>query len=239
MSGFKRVATVLLIFFGPGVAILFIAKTCENHFIEIPYLGWEYTYDEAGNKTDSTAYNIPNFSLTRFDGTKITRDSIRGKFIILSTLQKGCPAMDECGMGIYHFNELLFSKLVDNQKSYGNVKVLSILTDYNGQPDSAVTEVLKEEMSVYDKNIWWQAIGDPTPLFSFDYYGKNFMEHKTSAKDGEVGSKAFINSLVLIDDKGFIRCVSGAKRDTDIRNFFDILKILKKEEFKANRKKNQ
>lgn len=239
MSGFKRVATVLLIFFGPGVAILFIAKTCENHFIKIPYLGWEFTYDEQGNKIDSSAYNIPNFNLTRFDGSVINRDSIRGKFIILSTLQNECPNMAECGMGIYLFNELLFSQLVNNQKSYGNVKVLSILTDPDGRPDSLVSDVLQEEMAAYDKNVWWQTVGDPTPLFSFDYYGTNFMEHQSSKKDGEVGTKAFINSLVLIDDKGFIRCVSGAKRDTDIRNFFDILKILKKEEFKANRKKNQ
>jgi hypothetical protein len=40
---------------------------------------------------------------------------------------------------------------------------------------------------------------------------------------------------VLIDDKGFIRGVTGAKTDTHIRNFFDMLKLLKKEEFDAKR----
>lgn len=240
MAGLGRVVTILLIFLGPGLVILFIAKSCDNHFIELPYLGWEYDYDSSGKKIDSTAYNIPEFTLTKFDGTIINRDSIQGKFIILSTLQNTCPKLDECGMGVYLFNELLFQKIVENQqmKRYGNVKVISILTDINGNPDSTISESLKGEMAEFDSNIWWMATGDPTPLFSFDYYGKNFMDHAASNKDGEVGTKAFVNSLVLIDDKGFIRGVSGAKRDTDIRNFFDMLKLLKKEEFKANRKKN-
>lgn len=238
MAGLKRVGIVLLIFLGPGAAILFIAKSCENHFVKLPYLGWEYSYDSIGKITDSVAYNIPEFSLTKFDGTPITRDSIRGKFIILSTLQNTCPTLDECGMGVYVFNSVFFRKLVKNQeqKRYGNVKVLSILTDMNGKPDTLVSDRLKEEMAAYDPTIWWMATGDPSPLFSFNYYGDRFMNHPSSQKDGEVGSKAFINSLVLIDDKGFIRGVSGAKRHADIRNFFDLLKLLKKEEFKANQK---
>jgi len=240
-SGIKRVGIVLLIFLGPGLVILFIAKSCDNHFIELPYLGWEYTLDSSGKKIDSTAYNIPEFTLTKFDGTPITRDSIRGKFIILSTLQNTCPTLEECGMGVYLFNELLFQKIVENQgkNRYGNVKVISILTDINGNPDTVISESLRQEMAIYNQSIWWMATGDPSPLFSFNYYGDNFMNHPASNKDGEVGTKAFVNSLVLIDDKGFIRGVSGAKRDTDIRNFFDMLKLLKKEEFKANRAKNK
>jgi len=237
MAGFKRVLTVLLIFLGPGSIIYYISKTFDNHFIELPYF-WEYTYDSTGNIVDSTAFNVPEFQLTRFDGALINRDSIEGKFIILSTLQNNCPTLKECGMGFYVFNELLFRKLTDNRKSYGNVKVISILTDFNGKADSTVSERLQEEMAIYDPAIWWMTIGDPNPLFDFYYYGDRFINHPAANKDGEIGTKAFINSLVLIDDKGFVRGVSGAKRDTDIRNFFDMLKLLKKEEFKANRKKN-
>jgi hypothetical protein len=241
MAGAKRVGIVLLIFLGPGLMILFIAKTCENHFIKLPYLGWEYTYDSAGNKVDSTKHVVPDFTLTRFDGVPITRDSIEGKFIILSTLQNGCPNITECGMGIYVFNELMFQKIVDNQgpDRYGNVKVLSILTDANGNPDSVVSPLLREQMAQYNDQIWWMCTGDPVPLFSFNYYGDNFMNHPSSSKEGEIGNKAFVNSLVLIDDKGHIRGVSGAKTDTDIRNFFDMLKLLKKEEFKANQERNK
>jgi hypothetical protein len=94
---------------------------------------------------------------------------------------------------------------------------------------------LKDEVAAYDPSIWWMTYGDPTPLFSFDYYGKNFMQHKAEIQAGEIGDYAFTNSLVILDQEGHVRGVSGAKRDSDIRNFFDMLKLLKKEDFDKQR----
>ena len=236
MKKFKRLFLVLLIFLGPGTIIWFISTTVENYFIELPYLGYTFNYDSSGNKLDSVAYNIPDFELTRFDGKVINRDSIRGKFIVLTTLQDGCPNMEECGLGMYVFNEIFFHKLVKNQKHYGNVKVISILTDYSGNSiPEGPSEKLNEIMQQYDKDIWWATYGDPGPFYSFPYYGDLFINHKAANDEGEVGSKAFLNSLVLIDDKGFVRGVTGAKREGDIRNFFDLVKLLKKEEFNRER----
>lgn len=212
-----------------------MAHTFDNKFIDLPYLGWEYTYDAAGNKIDSTVYSIPDFQLTSFDGAVINRDSIRDKFIILTTIQNTCPDLKECGMGMVLFNEILYSKMIDHPDNYSNVRVLSILTDANGKPDSIPSQLLKEEMAEYDHKFWWFATGDATPFYSFPYYGDLFINYPATASSGEIGSKAFVNSLVLIDKRGCIRGVSGAKSDSDIRNFFDLLKLLKKEEFKADR----
>lgn len=231
----KRLLLILLVVLGPGLIIYFISKTVSNHFVKLPYLGYEYTVDDLGNKIDSTAYQIPNFNLTTFDGAPITKDSIQDKFIVLTTLQNNCPNPAECGLGIFLFNELFFDKLVNNQKNYGNVKVLSILTDVNGNPVDSVSEKLREEMKPYDKSIWWMTTGQITPFYNFNYYGKKFLDQPSSPTDGEIGTQAFTNSLVLIDDKGFIRGVSGAKSDSDIRNFFDMLKLLKKEDFDRKR----
>lgn len=237
MSGFKRVIAVTLIFLGPGIIIWWMAKTIENHFIDLPYLGWEYSYDAEGNKIDSTAYNIPPFQLTSFNGTPITRDSIDGKFIILTTIQNNCENLDSCGLGLYHFNEIIYSTMLEHPDSYSNVRVLSILTDKDGNPDSIPSKLLTEMMAEYDQRFWWLATGDPTPFVSFPYYGDIFKNHKSSPEEGEIGSKAFVSAMVLIDKEGFIRGVSGAKRDSDMRNFFDLLKLLKKHEFKAERSK--
>lgn len=237
MPGFKRVLTILIIVLGPGIVIWILASNLRNKFVELPYLGeWTYSYDEQGNATDSTAFVIPDFTLTKFDGTIINRDSLKDKFIVLSTIQPMCPELDSCGMGMFLFNELFFHKLVKNQKNYGDVRVLSILTTVDGEAiPSGPTEKLKEEVVDYDPNIWWMAYGDPTPLFSWDYYGKNFMEHESSKADSEIGKWAFVNSLVLLDKEGHVRGVSGAKSDSDIRNFFDLIKILKKVDFDEKR----
>ena len=234
MPGWRRVLTILLIVLGPGTIIYFLATNLKNKFVKLPYLGgWEYTIDSTTGKViDSTAFEIPEFKLTRLDGAVINRDSIAGKFIVLSTLQANCPDLESCGMSMYLFDQIFFKKLVKNQRNYSNVKVLSILTDLEGNPlDSNQAGRITEEMQQYNQNIWWTTYGDPTPLFSWEYYGKNFMDHESDPESGEVGPYAFINSLVLIDDKGHIRGVSGAKKDSDIRNFFDMLKLLKKEDF--------
>ncbi len=235
MPGIKRVIAILLIFLGPGAIIWWMAHTIENHFIDLPYLGWEYKYDENGRKIDSTAYKIPPFHLTSFDGTPITRDSIDNKFIILTTIQNDCEELENCALGLYHFNEIIYSKMIDHPDSYKNVRVLSILTDKDGNPDSIPSPLLIEMMSEYDQRFWWLAVGDPSPFVSFPYYGDIFKNHPSTPAEGEIGSKAFVNAMILIDKKGFIRGVAGAKKDADMRNFFDLLKLLKKEEFKAER----
>ena len=57
------------------------------------------------------------------------------------------------------------------------------------------------------------------------------MDLPATATNFEIGQKAFVNSLLLVDQNKHIRGFTGAKRDSDIRNFFDLLKILKKVEF--------
>jgi hypothetical protein len=236
MPSTKRILLVLLVVLGPGAIIYFISKTVSNHFIELPYLGYSYTLDAQGNKIDSVAYSVPDFQLNKFDGTPINRETIRGKFIVLTTIQNDCPDLDSCGLNVFHFNEIFFHKLEKNQDNYGNVRVLSILTDVNGNPTTEISSRLKDEMAEYTKSgIWWMATGDVTPFYNFNYYGKKFIDHAAAPEENEIGKKAFTNSLVLIDDKGFIRGVTGAKTDTHIRNFFDMLKLLKKEEFDAKR----
>lgn len=213
-----------------------MAKNVSNYFIKLPYLGYEYTYDPAGNKIDSTAYQVPPFELTLFRGGAINQDSIRDKFIVLTTIQNGCPDINACGFSRFHFDEIFFHRLVKNRKNYSNVRVLSILTDINGNPVEEPSEKLLEEMYRFDTTgMWWMATGEVEPFYNFNYYGDKFINHPASAKAGEMGSKAYTNSLVLIDKKGNIRAVTGAKSDSDIRNFFDMLKLLKKEEFDQKR----
>ena len=240
MAKTKRIILVLIIMLGPGLIIYFISKTVSNHFIKLPYLGYEFELDNAGNKIDSTAYTVPDFSLTKFDGTPITRDSIDGKFIVLTTVQNTCPKLAVCGQNMFLFNEIFFKKLIKNQKNYANVRVISILTDENGNPIKEPTQKLLDEIEQFDTTgLWWFATGEVTPFYNFNYYGDKFISHPSSNADGEIGTQAYTSSIVLIDDKGFIRGVSGAKTDSHIRNFFDMLKLLKKEEFDRNREKKK
>ena len=110
----KSLLIILIVFLGPGSVIYFISRTVSNHFIILPYVGTQYEYDPKGEIKDSTLFEIPEFTLTRFDDVEINKDSTEGKIIILSTIQNDCPGIDDCGIGLTIFNIILFEKIVEN-----------------------------------------------------------------------------------------------------------------------------
>ena len=233
MPGLKRLGLLILVLFGPGSLIYFLATRFENKFKEVPYIGnHQYTYDDAGNVTDSVMYSLPNFELTRVDGKKITRNSIKDKFVVFTTIQNTCP--DDCGVYFLHFDEIFYSRLSKNTDSYDNVVIISILTDHNGNPVDSISDKLIEELKQinnYNPDLWMITTGDPKPIFSFDFKGKNFYDLPSTPSNHEVGTKAFINSMLLIDKKSHVRGFTGARSFSDISNYFDVLKVLKKVEF--------
>lgn len=237
MPGLKRLGLMILVLFGPGSLIYFLAKNVENKFVELPYLGdHTYEYDANGEVTDSTLYTIPNFNLTTVGGKQITRNFVKDKFIVVTTIQNSCP--DSCGMYFLHFDEIFYSRLSKNTDSYDDVIILTVLTDYDGNPVDSVSDKLMEEVNQiegYDPNLWIIATGDAKPLFDFNYAGKHFYELPATTTNNEVGAKAFINSMLLIDKAGHVRGFTGARSYSDVSNYFDILKVLKKVDFDENR----
>ncbi|HIP37770.1 MAG TPA: hypothetical protein EYG85_13045 [Crocinitomix sp.] len=246
MPRLKRISLMVLVLFGPGFLIWFMAKTVRNEFKKLPYIG-EHTYikNDKGEIVDTVYYTVPKFELERLDGKKITNQSINNQFVVLSTIQNTCP--DTCGIFLFHFVELFYKKLVKNQDNYSNVKIISILTDLDGNPVYNTTPKFLDELAEiknevknidgYSDDIWWIVKGDPKPLFNFKFKNTYFYDNPSTPDNYEVGSKAFINSLVLIDRKGHVRGFTGSRRDSDIRNFFDLLKILKKVEFDETHKR--
>ncbi len=238
MSGLKRLGLMILVLLGPGFLIYLFAKTLDNKFIELPYIGKHTIVQGDDGNVDTIHYKLPDFKFELPDGSFITSESTKGQFLVFTTIQNECPDPDNCGLYMYHIDELFYSKLKKNKDNYNNVKIISVLTDADGNPIQEPSEKLLEAMSKLevDTSIWQIVIGEPAQVFGFDYNGKSFMELPATSTNFEIGSKAFVNSLLLVDRDKHIRGFTGAKRDSDIRNFFDLLKILKKVEFDENRK---
>ena len=237
MPGLKRLGLLILVLFGPGLLIYLFAKTLSNKFIDLPYLGKHTVIDNGSDSKDTVYYQIPDFEFKTSAGEIVSTESTGDQFLIFTTIQNTCP--DTCGLYLFHINELFYKKLKKNKDSYSNVRLYSILTDENGNSIDSPSEKLIEELEAInvDTSIWKIVIGDPNQVFSFDYNGVDFFNLPATASNYEIGTKAFVNSMLLIDRERHIRGFTGAKRDSDIRNFFDLLKILKKIEFDENRKK--
>lgn len=235
MAGLKRLGLLLLVLLGPGSIIYFFAKSVSNKFIELPYIGPITVIDDGQGGKDTLQYKVPPFAFKTLDGQKVSSETTEDQFIIFTTIQNSCP--DTCGIYLFHFTELFFDKVKKNKDNYSNVRFYSILTDEHGaavsNPSSKVLEAL--EVLERDTSIWKIVTGDPAQIFSFDYNGQDFMSLPATESNYEIGSKAFVNSLLLMDRDRHLRGFTGAKKDSDIRNFFDLLKILKKVEFDENR----
>ena len=165
MPGLKRLGLMILILFGPGSLIYFLAKTVKNKFVELPYIGkHDYVYDDNGNVTDTIEYTLPDFKLTTVDGKVITKNSIKDKFVVITTLQNSCP--DSCGVYLFHFEEIFYSKLFKNRDNYNNVVILSVLTDHDGNPVEKADDIFLKKMNEienFDPSLWWVTTGDPKP----------------------------------------------------------------------------
>ncbi len=234
MPGLKRLGLLILVLFGPGLLIYFFAKNLSNKFIELPYIG-DYTVVVNNDGTsDTLQYQIPFFEFKNEFGQVVNSRTTNQQFLVFSTIQNSCP--DTCGVYIYHFNELFYDKVQKNKDNYNNVKLYSILTDENGNAIERPSKKLLEALSTLnrDTSVWQILIGDPKQIFDFNYNGSNFSELPATASNFEIGKSAFVNSLLLVDRDKHIRGFTGAKRDSDIRNFFDLLKILKKVQFDEN-----
>ena len=236
MPGLKRLGLMILVLFGPGLLIYFFAKSLSNQFIDLPYIGKHEVTIGADGEADTTYYTLPHFTFKNLKGKTVNSVTTQNQFLIFTTIQNGCP--DTCGLFMYHIDELFYEKLLDNKDNYHNVKIISVLTDENGNRIDRPSEKLLELMLKHnvDSSLWEIVTGDPAQVFDFEYEGENFMELPSTEADFEIGQYAFVNSMVLVDKTKHIRGFTGAKKDSDIRNFFDLLKILKKVEFDENRK---
>ena len=237
MPGLKRLGLMILVLFGPGLLIYLFAKTLNNKFIELPYLGPYEVVERANGENDTLHYQIPSFKFKTVDGQEVSDRTTKNQFLVFTTIQNSCP--DTCGLYLYHFDELFYKKVKKNKDNYNNVKFYSILTDQNGNSVASPSSKMLEAVSRIDQDtsIWQIVIGDPAQIFSFEYEpDSNFMQQPATATNYEIGTRAFVNSLLLVDRNKHIRGFTGAKRDSDIRNFFDLLKILKKVEFDENRR---
>ncbi|MFD1553779.1 hypothetical protein DNU06_09680 [Putridiphycobacter roseus] len=236
MPGLKRLGLLILVLFGPGLLIYFFAKNLTNKFIKLPYIGAPTITANTDGTSDTIPYQIPFFEFKNEFGQTINSRTTQNQFLVFSTIQNACP--DTCGIYLFHFNELFYDKIQKNKDNYNNVKLYSILTDVNGNAIEHPSKRLLETLANLnrDTSVWQILIGDPKQIFDFNYNGSNFSELPATASNFEIGEKAFVNALLLVDRTKHIRGFTGAKRDSDIRNFFDLLKILKKVQFDENNK---
>lgn len=211
----------LLVVFGPALILVLISVGfCKHNFKELPVFG----------KLDSYEFTKPN-------GEKITDKTQEGKITLFTTIQTTCP--QKCAINIPKFNLVLYEDYRKNQKKLGNVDIISIVTDENGNPVEDMDELmytLDDIILDFDPSIWNIVSGDPKQVYDIESNGVNLY---TTTSDSAFAGKSFLEIMLIVDKKNQLRLVRRGAEEGHIRDFKNHVSLLIKEYNKEKAKKNE
>ena len=170
---------------------------------------------------------IPAFVATDINGDTITNDTFKGKIVIYTTLQETCPV--KCGINLWFMDQLLMQQLKEKKAIYGDVRIVSFVTDANGNPShhlADMQEILKENVINYDPKLWLVVSGKPEVIFDIEHNGQNLK----NATGGEFINNLAYNSLILLaDKKNQLRMVMRGDIEGTVRTMKQDLALLYQE----------
>lgn len=215
---FKGIAMIILLF-GPASLLIFISsRGCEHKFKELDVFG-----------------EMPAYSFEDAAGKKYTNASFKDQVVLFTTLQVTCP--DSCATSFWYLDQLIYQHLRSNKKKLGHVKIVSFVTDGEGNPIDDLTDmnfILKDRVEKYDSTIWILAKGNAKQAYNFSRNGESLLV------EGEefFGGEAFQELFLLADKDNQLRMVSKGNSEGMIRRMKQHMALLDKQYDKAaNRKK--
>ena len=217
-AGRLKGIVVLLLLFGPASFLIFISsRGCEHKFVELDDMG-----------------KVPNYNFVNGDGVKMNQASFKDKVVLFTTLQVTCP--NKCAVSFWHLDQLIYQHLRKNKKKLGHVKLVSFVTDGNGNPYSNLNEIeymLKDQVEKYDSSVWILANGDARSLYNISRNGENLLMKGKQYFGGE----AFQELMLLVDKRNHLRMVLKGNSEGMIRKMKEHVALLDKQYDKEPLKK--
>ena len=219
-AGRTKGILALLLLFGPALILVFIGtRGCNHKFKELDDYGKaiNYTFKDASGKEHSSK-------------------EFKDKIVLVSVLQETCP--DNCSISFFHLSQMIYQHVRKNSKKLGSVRLISYVTDGEGNPIkdvSSVKEMLEDNVEGYDPNIWYLASGDVRELYDFE----NNNEKLLKQGDEYYGGEAFQELLLLLDRDNHLRMVLSGKTEGMIRRMKEHIALLQKQYDKENAKREE
>ena len=201
---------VLILLFGPASFLIFISsRGCEHKFVELDDMG-----------------KVSNYNFVNADGTQMNQATFKNKVVLFTTLQVTCP--NKCAVSFWHLDQLIYQHLRKNKKKLGHVKLVSFVTDGNGNPYSNLNEIeymLKDQVEKYDSSVWILANGDARSLYNISRNGENLLMKGKQYFGGE----AFQELMLLVDKRNHLRMVLKGNSEGMIRKMKEHIALLDKQ----------
>lgn len=209
-AGSRKTVLALLILFGPASLLIFIStRSCKHQFKELEDYG-----------------AVPAYTFKDVDGKSYTNHSFKDEIVIFTTIQTTCPK--SCSIDLWQIDQQLFQNLKENPKKLGHVRIVSFVTDGEGNPSNKLKDVqaiLENEIDGYDPKIWTLANGNSKEVFNFSNNGQTLLKKGKEYYGGE----AFQELMLLVDKQHHLRMVLSGKSEGMVRTMKDHLALLEKQ----------
>jgi hypothetical protein len=221
-AGRIKVALALLLVFGPAlILVIFGTRGCEHVFKEPEDFGAAIDY----KFTDGL-------------GRKFSSKDFSDNVVLITTLQPKCP--DSCAVSFWHIDQHIFQPVRKSKKKLGSVRIISFVTDGNGNPVedvSQVQEMIEDQVEGYDPDIWYIASGKSKELYDFKSNNESLLQQG----DEYFGGEAYQELLLLLDKRNHLRMVLPGNNEGMVRRMKEhvalIQKIYDKEKAAKEKKK--
>ena len=202
---------MMVIVFGPAsVLILITMGKCEHNFQTLPI------YSE-----------MPEYEFVGANGKLVNNETQEGKITLFTTIQTSCP--QHCAIDLFKFNLQIYQDYRKNQKSLGHVKIISVVTDQDGNPVDNIDELLytlNDVIEGYDSTIWNLVTGDPKQIYDIENNGVNLY---STTSDSTFAGKSFLETMLIVDKENQLRLVRRGNQEGLIRDYKQHVALLQKQ----------
>lgn len=206
----KSILMLILVFGPASLLILISTNKCEHKFEELPYYG-----------------KLNDFEFKLVDGSVLSPSTQKGKITLFTTIQAGCP--NNCAINIPQFNLLLYQHYQKNRKKLGHVKIVSILTDENGNPTDNFEDVaflLNDIVNDYDADLWQVVSGDPKQIYDITNNNVRLIDQQD---DEAFAGRPYLETMMIVDKENNIRLLRRGSDEGNIRDFKQHVALLQKQ----------
>lgn len=206
---FKKLLLAILLIGPASLLLLVSSRSCEHNFIELDVMS-----------------EMPNYSFEDINGKTFTQETFKDHVVIFTTIQKTCP--DSCSMSIWNIDRNLFKYIRESQKKMKHVKIVSFVTDGQGNPADNLEEIdflLRDQVVSYDPKIWMLAKGDARKVYDISRNGAKLLNDEK----GHYGGEAYQELLLLVDKNNNLRMVTKANEEDEVRKMYQSMALLEKQ----------
>ncbi len=210
LAGRLKVLFAFILLFGPASVLIFLGtRGCEHKFKEL---------DDYGK--------LSSYSFKGADGKTYKNQDFKDKVVLVANLQTTCP--NDCAVSVWHIDQLIYQKIRKNKNEVNAVRIISFVTDEQGNfisDVSGVRSMLEDIVEDYDPEIWIVASGDPKDLYDIEHNGENLLREG----DEFFGGKSYTEVMLLLDKRNHLRMAMKGKREGYIRRMYEHIALLLKQ----------